>query len=477
MVPEALPGISDALIRDLWRWQCDYDWLCNNGWFTKHDVREADPDFPRDWFNRRGETLAARLRSELGPRWSIWHHPLKQDYAKIWRSRDTVIVPIKPLLARLDALRARGQDRWLRRGGWGLDFASNDYLGLAGHAAIADAIRAAIDRGVPTGSGGSRLLRGQHEAHELLEREAGIFFGTSTAPAIASCALYFANGFTANSALLSTLPGRGDLIVADALIHASAHEGMRLSRAENVLTAHNDAQAMDDAITAWRNKGGAGTPWIVAETLYSMDGDIAPVDDLFAVAQRHEGMLILDEAHATGVFGVGGRGLAAHIKGDPRVVALHTCGKALGTEGAIVTADPVVIDMLINRARGFIYSTAPSPLMAEATRAALRIVEDAEDRRDRLFANIARVGEVICAPLGLPMPVSPIVPIIIGESAAAMAIAQGCQQAGFDLRAIRPPTVPLGTSRLRLAITCNVTGDEIDALASILVPLVLEARA
>jgi len=173
----------------------------------------------------------------------------------------------------------------------GKDFASNDYLGLASHPRLAAAIAEAVGQGVPVGSGGSRLLRGNHPEHEALEAEAAAFFG-------AEASLYFSSGYTANVAILATLPQRGDLIVHDALVHASMHEGMRLSRAQSVAAAHNDPGAVAQAIRAWRDGGGKGTPWIAVESLYSMDGDTAPLADLYAVAEQHDAMLIVDEAHA-----------------------------------------------------------------------------------------------------------------------------------------------------------------------------------
>ncbi|MET0246055.1 MAG: aminotransferase class I/II-fold pyridoxal phosphate-dependent enzyme, partial [Sphingomonas sp.] len=175
---------------------------------------------------------------------------------------------LAPLHADLALLTDQGRRRSLAPR-TGIDFASNDYLALAGDPRLAGAVREAIARGVPIGSGGSRLLRGNHEEHEALEAEAAAFFGTEAA-------LWFSSGFAANAALLATLPQRGDLVVHDALIHASAHEGMRLGRAERVTAAHNDAQAFDDAIRGWRNAGGTGRPWIAVESLYSMDGDRAP---------------------------------------------------------------------------------------------------------------------------------------------------------------------------------------------------------
>ncbi len=352
----------------------------------------------------------------------------------------------------------------------GVDFASNDYLALAGHPAIAAALRDAIDRGVPVGSGGSRLLRGNAPEHEALEAKAAAFFG-------GEAALWFANGFAANMALLSALPAVDDLIVADALIHASAHDGMRLSKAPHRLAAHNDAQSVDDVIGRWRNEGGRGRPWIVVETLYSMDGDQAPLADLVAVAERHEAMLILDEAHATAVHGPSGRGLAAGLEGRPDVITLHTCGKGMGVEGAIVTASRPVIELLVNRGRSFVFSTAPSPLMAVAAEAALDVVAGADDRRAALQALVARAGTSICAPLGLAAPTSQIVPVILGTDSRTMGVATSLREAGFDVRGIRPPTVPRGTARLRISLTLNSDEAAVDALGAALVGLLADHGA
>ena len=349
----------------------------------------------------------------------------------------------------------------------GVDFASNDYLGLAGSAALRDAVAEALARGVPVGSGGSRLLRGNHPEHEALEGEAATLFGSQAV-------LYFATGYAANAALLATLPQRGDLVVHDALIHASAHEGMRLGRAETVSAAHNDAGAVETAITAWRGRGGLGRVWIAVESLYSMDGDRAPLADLADIANRHEAFLLIDEAHATGVFGPGGRGLAAGLDGRENVITLRTCGKALGCEGALVCADQVVIDFLINRGRGLIFSTAPSPLMAAAVRATLGLIGD-EDRRGRLGALIGDAGRRL-ERLGVAATGSQILPVVLGDDARTMGVATALQAQGFDVRGIRPPTVPAGTGRLRISLTLNIGMAEVEALAVALEPL-LEARA
>ncbi|MBU1255013.1 MAG: 8-amino-7-oxononanoate synthase [Alphaproteobacteria bacterium] len=361
--------------------------------------------------------------------------------------------------ADLERLAADGRARRLqpRRG---IDFSSNDYLALAGSPRLSRAVGEAIARGVPVGSGGSRLLRGNHPEHEALEAEAAAFFGSEAA-------LFFSTGFAANSALLATLPQPGDLILHDELIHASAHEGLRLARCGALAVAHNDADAFDQTIAGWRRTGGTGRPWIAVESLYSMDGTKTPLADLAAIAERHDAILLIDEAHATGVFGPDGRGLAAALDGRPDVVTLKTCGKALGCEGALLCGPRIVTDFLVNRGRGFIFSTAPSPLMASAVREALRILADEPDRRTRLAALIAR-AEHLLAPLGVRSTASPILPLVIGDPARTMALAEALQESGFDVRGIRPPTVPEGGSRLRISITLNTDEPDIAALAEAL---------
>jgi 8-amino-7-oxononanoate synthase len=195
-----------------------------------------------------------------------------------------------------------------------------------------------------------------------------------------------------------------------------------------------------------------------------MDGDMAPLSDLATLAAKQDAMLILDEAHGTGVFGPGGRGLSAGLDGLHNVVTLHTCGKAMGVEGALICGPQIIIDYLINRARAFIFSTAPSPLMAVAVSAAIDRIEQADDLRARLKTLRVDAAEAICAPLRLPQPRSQIVPVLLGEDRRAMAAAAALQEAGFDIRGIRPPTVPPGTSRLRISLTLNVGRADIVAL-------------
>jgi 8-amino-7-oxononanoate synthase len=363
--------------------------------------------------------------------------------------------------ADLRDLEKHGRLRSLR-GRAGIDFTSNDYLGLAESAELRQAAAAAVARGVAIGAGGSRLLRGNHPEHEALEAEAAAYFGAETA-------LYFGAGYTANFAIFSTLPQRGDIVLHDELIHASVHEGMRRGRAEVAGVAHNDAEAFDARLRQWRAAGGRGQAWLAVESIYSMDGDSPDLADLMAVSERHDAIMVIDEAHATGVAGPAGRGLAAAFEGRPNVITLHTCGKALGTVGGFVLAPRVVRDFLVNRARPFIFATAPSPLIAAITRAALALSQTRPERRERLAGLVAFAGRELQRSCGLKASGSQILPVIVGVDRKAVALAAALQRRGFDVRAIRPPTVPEGTSRLRIALTAGLDESAIaglfDALA------------
>jgi 8-amino-7-oxononanoate synthase len=299
------------------------------------------------------------------------------------------------------------------------------------------------------------LRRGNHPEHEALEEEAAAFFGSEAA-------LYFPTGFAAGAALSATLPRREDLILYDALMHASFRNGLDPARVAAFATPHNDVGAVEDAILGWRRAGGAGRVWIAAETLYSMDGDRAPLAELAAIAARHDAMLILDEAHATGVYGPGGRGLAAGLEG-PGIVTLHTCGKAMGAAGALICLPRELRAFMVNRARSFIYSTAPSPLMAAVVRAALVLVEGADAARARLAARATRMAAAMAA-IGVPPSGSQIQPVIAGTDRAAMTLAERLQALGHDVRAIRPPTVAEGTARLRISLTLNADEAETAAM-------------
>lgn len=344
----------------------------------------------------------------------------------------------------------------------GIDFTSNDYLGLATSKRLTGALAAAIARGIPVGAGGSRLLRGNAPEHDELEAAAAAFFR-------AERTLFFGSGYLANFALFSTLPQRDDVLVLDELLHASAREGARAGRAATVLARHNDAGAFEREIAKWRVQGGRGRIWIAVESVYSMDGDCAPLMDLNLLAERYDAFLVVDEAHATGVLGPDGRGLAAPFEGAPHVLVVHTCSKALGGAGALLSAPRVLCDFLVNRCRPFIFSTAPPPLMAVAALESLAILKDEPERRERLARLVAYANHEAQARCGVSVSGSHIMPVIIGEDRPTMRIASALRHRGFDVRGVRPPTVPDGTARLRISLTLNVDqraiSDLIEALS------------
>lgn len=343
----------------------------------------------------------------------------------------------------------------------GIDFSSNDYLGLATSGRLADAVRDALQAGVPVGASGSRLLRGNADIQVAFEERAARFFG-------AEAALGFGGGYVANFAILATLPQRGDLLLMDGLSHASTHEGARAGRAEMRHFRHGDVGHAADVIADWRKSGGTGAAWIAVESLYSMDGDVAPLDDFADLADQH-GFLLIDEAHATGIYGPEGRGLAHRLEGHQNVLTLHTLGKALGGSGALVCGARCLIDFLVNRCRPFIFATAPSPLMAAAGMAALDVLRDEPWRRDDLQGHVATFGQQLARRLPqLSVSGSQIVPLIVGPDAATMELAAKIQSRGFDVRGIRPPTVPVGSSRLRVSLTLNATRDDVMRLAETL---------
>ncbi len=345
----------------------------------------------------------------------------------------------------------------------GHDFSSNDYLGLSVSEELKEAAIAALGRGVPVGAGGSRLLRGNDAEHIQLEEEAAAFFGTEAA-------LFMGGGFNANQAIFSALPQKGDLVLYDALIHASTHDGMRLGRAETRKFAHNDPKAAADEIAQWRALGGTGQIWIAIEAVYSMEGTLAPLTAMCALAVQEDAVLVVDEAHATGLFGTLGRGLAHGIAHRPKVLTLHTCGKALGASGALICGARVLIETLINRARGFIFATAPSPLNAALVRAGLRDLATNPERRQRAWDNTEHAQAEAARLCGLSGFESQILPVVLGKEGLCMAVAARLQRQGFDIRGIRPPTVPQGTARLRISITGSLTKSVITQMFERLAP-------
>lgn len=346
----------------------------------------------------------------------------------------------------LDQLRQRGRYRELMPV-TGNDFASNDYLGLAGSDLLRQAAEDALARGVPVGAGAARLLRGNASEIAGLETEAAQAFGTERA-------LFMGGGFQANMAIFSSLPGHEDLVLYDELIHASTHDGMKLGRAQTQSFPHSDLEAAREAIVKWKATN-AGQVWIAIETLYSMDGDLAPIADFMALAIEFDAVLVADEAHATGLFGENGLGQTHAYTQNANLLTLHTCGKGLGGSGALICGANALIETLINKARAFIYATAPSPLNAAVARAALKELQTSTHRKDAAWELIDHAHAEAARLCGLSGFETQIMPVIIGADKPTLALAQAMQNKGHDIRAIRPPTVPRNTARLRISITGN----------------------
>ncbi len=334
----------------------------------------------------------------------------------------------------------------------GIDLCSNDYLGLANHPRIKQRMAEAVCReGV--GSTGSRLLRGQRDCFSQVELRFAAFKG-------AERSLYFSSGYLANLAVLSAFPQTGDVIFSDQFNHASLIDGMRLGPARRVIFPHNDVAALAEAMHA----SDSGQKFVVVESLFSMEGDRAPLADYARLCAETGAALIVDEAHATGIYGARGAGLieAAGLENNV-FLSISTAGKALGVAGAFVAGPAWAIEFLAQRARSFIFSTAAPPAVAEAIEAALDVIESEPERRARLLALASHLRRR----LGLEGD-SPIVPVILGSNDRAVAAAEKLQREGFDVRAVRPPTVPEGTARLRLTVNVNLSEDVLDRFVEIL---------
>ena len=343
-----------------------------------------------------------------------------------------------------------------------VSFCSNDYLGLANDRRVVDALRRGAEQ-FGVGSGASHLVTGHHRAHAALEVELAEHVG-------AERALVFSTGYMANLALGQVFARRGDLVLEDKLNHASLIDAGLSTRAELRRYAHADAgQARQ--ILAKRDSDRRGGALVLSDAVFSMDGDIAPVKALISAADAHDALLALDDAHGLGVHGPGGRGTLARCGDAPRgrVLVMGTLGKALGTFGAFVAGDDLLIETLLQTARTYIYTTALPPALAEAARTALAIAGREDWRRESLGMLIDRfrrgAGE-----LGLELAVSgtPIQPVLVGESGEAVRLSEGLRDLGFLVAAIRPPTVPKGTARLRVTLCADHTPDDIDRLLSAL---------
>jgi glycine C-acetyltransferase len=343
-------------------------------------------------------------------------------------------------------------------------FSSGNYLDLAHHPQVVEAAaRAARDLGCA--AAGSRLINGNLACHEALEQELAAFFGTEAA-------LVFGTGYMLNLGVIPALVGQGDVIVSDALAHASLIDGARLSRAEVVVVPHSDPAALEQALRAARP--GARRILVVADGVYSMDGDVAPLASLVALCRRHDAMLLLDDPHGTGTLGAGGRG-AAELSGVLGQVDLlaGTLGKALGAFGAFVACSARVRALLVNTARSFIFSCALAPPQIEAARAALRLLHAEPWRREALQGNGARLRQrLAAAQLDTGASTTHIVPVMLGDNARAMSVCEALLARGFHAQGIRHPSVPRGSARLRVTLMATHTAEEIDALADAVISLV-----
>ena len=368
---------------------------------------------------------------------------------------------------RLDELRQRGLYRRLRliEGPQGptvtldgrpvLLLCSNNYLGLADRAEVREAAaEAALHWGA--GSGASRLISGNMEPHLELERRLATFKGFEEA-------LLFGSGYLANSGIIAALAGPGEVVFSDELNHASIVDGCRLSRAETFVYRHGDVEHLAWGLRQARGRGSL----IVTDGVFSMDGDVAPLPDLLELARRHGARLMVDEAHATGAVGPGGRGSvsAAGLSGEVDVV-VGTLGKALGSYGAYVCASAELVEFLVNRARSFIFSTAPPPSAAAAATAALTVLESEPELVDRLQGN-ARLLRRSLAAEGLDpgSSATQVVPVHVGEAEATMELCELALEKGVFAQGIRPPTVPEGSCRLRLTAMATHRGEDLVAAA------------
>jgi len=366
------------------------------------------------------------------------------------------------LAARWQALDERRLIRRLQSPS-GVDLSSNDYLGLSRHPRIASAMADAVLR-EGCGSTGSRLLRGHRDVFDDAERAFAAFKGVERS-------LYFSSGYLANLAVLTTFAEPGDVILSDRLNHASLRDGARLSQARRAMFPHGNVRALSKLIASTQ---GSGQTFVVVESLFSMDGDIAPLGDYAAVCRETGALLIVDEAHAVGMYGRRGSGLIEELGVDADAfVSINTAGKALGVSGAFVAGPAWAIDHLIQRARPFVFSTAAPPSVAAALIASLSVIADEPERRRDLRARASQLrAALIERGVDVAAGDSPVIPVILGGSEHALAVAGAVQARGFDVRAIRPPTVPDGTARLRisvnLALTDAAAGAFVDALAACL---------
>ena len=343
-----------------------------------------------------------------------------------------------------------------------INFASNDYLGLAGNAEIAQAMaNGSLQWGA--GAGASHLVSGHLAPHEALEKEIAAFTGFPRA-------LTFSTGYLANLAVTPTLAGRGDAVFADKLNHASLIDAMQLAKANGADVqryAHNDMAVLEKMLGA----SSAPTKIIVCDAVFSMDGDLAPLPLLFALAEQYDAWLVIDDAHGFGVLGPHGKGSLAHfnLPASPRILLMGTLGKAAGVGGAFVAGSETAIEYLLQKGRSYIFTTAQPPAIACALSKSLQLIRDGDALRANLIARIGQLRDGLAvSSLKLLPSITAIQPLIVGENEATVALSKALWERGLWVPAIRPPTVPKDTARLRISVSAAHTASDIDQLITAL---------
>ncbi len=337
-----------------------------------------------------------------------------------------------------------------------LSFCSNDYLGLANHPILIAAMQnAAGDSGV--GSGASNLITGHHRYHDALEKQLAQFVDLPAA-------LLFSTGYMANIGVLGALAGRGDAVFADKLNHACLNDGAYFSHAKFQRFAHNDVKALEKLLQASTAKH----KLIAADAVFSMDGDIAPIPEYLALCEKYDAYLYMDDAHGFGVLGEHGQGSLNHFKiKSPRIIMMATLGKAAGVAGAFVAGEQVVIDYLIQKAKSYVYSTPAPPALSATLSESVRLIERGDDLRANLYQLIAYLKDNLkLSKWQLLASDTAIQPLIVGDNKKALALSEYLQTCGILVPAIRPPTVPVGTARLRISLSAAHTLDDVKKLVA-----------
>ncbi|MDP1597120.1 MAG: 8-amino-7-oxononanoate synthase [Methylotenera sp.] len=337
-----------------------------------------------------------------------------------------------------------------------LSFCSNDYLGLANHPSLIAAMQqAAADSGV--GSGASNLITGHHRYHDALEKQLAQFVDLPAA-------LLFSTGYMANIGVIGALMGRGDAVFADKLNHACLNDGAYFSHAEFQRFPHNDVKALEKLLQASTAKH----KLIAADAVFSMDGDIAPIPEYLALCEKYDAYLYMDDAHGFGVLGEHGKGSLSHFNlKSPRIIMMATLGKAAGVAGAFVAGEQVVIDYLIQKAKSYVYSTPAPPALSATLTASVKLIEQGDDLRANLNRLIAYLKDNLkLNKWRLLASDTSIQPLIVGGNKEALALSEYLQMLGILVPAIRPPTVPIGTARLRISLSAAHTLEDVQKLVA-----------